>query len=74
MCPERQETPDLLPPGMSQRNITIKVEAESLEGLRKFARSEQYGGFTLYSDEPASPGGKSDDPPPLVYFASSILF
>ena len=70
MTVKRQEPQDVLPPGVTERRITIEVDAESLEGLRKKAWSDAYGGFTMYSDE----GEGSVDPPPMGYFAAAILF
>ena len=70
MTAERLEPQDILPPGVTERRITIEVDAESLEGLRKKAQSSAYGGFTMYSDE----GEGSADPPPMVYFAATVLF
>ena len=73
MTSDDEPPQDLLPPGTTERVITFEVDAESLEGLRKRAETTMYGGHVLLSDEATDPGG-SPHPPPMVYFASSILF
>ena len=74
MTPSNEPPRDVLPPGVTERVVTIEVDAESLEGLRKRAETAMYGGHVLFSDEATGPGGGSPDPPPMIYFAATILF
>jgi hypothetical protein len=54
--------------------MVIECDAEALDRMRKRADISALGGFTIYCDEPPSIGGDNSAPPPLYYFAASILF
>ena len=65
------------PPGQSSRSFVLECDAEALEGMRKradFKGFEDAPGFSIDCDEPALIGGDNSAPPPLPYFAASILF
>ncbi len=62
------------PRDIPRSRTIITIEAESLEGERKQATATRFGHFTIVSDEPPAPGAPSSAPPPLEYFAASILF
>ena len=53
------------------RNIVIEGDAHIVERMRKQANIRD---FTILCDEGVAQGGDGSAPPPLVYFASSILF
>ena len=53
------------------RNIVVEADAHMLERMRKQA---EVRGFTVFCDERTDLGGDNSAPPPLAYFASSILF
>ena len=65
---------ELFPSGQNYRNGVIELDAEGLERMRKRADFTSFGPFTIYCDEPETVGGDNSAPPPLVYFAASILF
>ena len=65
---------DPFPPGARYSTSVIECDAEALERMRKRADIGELGGFTMYSDEPPELGGDNSAPPPLYYFAASILF
>lgn len=65
---------DPFPSGTSYRSMVIECDAEALDRMRKRADIGAFGGFTIYCDEPPSIGGDNSAPPPLYYFAASILF
>ena len=52
------------------RSITVEGDARMLERMKKQA---DIRGFTIMCDE-REPMGDNSAPPPLAYFASSILF
>ncbi len=52
------------------RSITVEGDARKLERMKKQA---DIRGFTIMCDE-REPMGDNTAPPPLAYFASSILF
>ncbi len=52
------------------RSITVEGDAQTLERMKKQA---DIRGFTIMCDE-REPMGDNSAPPPLAYFASSILF
>ncbi len=52
------------------RSIVVEGDAETLERQKKQA---EIRGFTIPCDE-REPMGDNTAPPPLAYFASSILF
>jgi len=74
MTTSHEQPRDVLPPGVTERVVTIEVDAESLEGLRKRATSSQYGHHVIYCNEASGPGGVSDAPTPMIYFAAAVLF
>ncbi len=61
-------------PGTSSRSMVVELDAEALERMRKRADFKEFGGYTVYCDEPPIVGGDNSAPPPLIYFAASILF
>ena len=65
---------ELFPHGRNFRSSLLECDAEALERMRKRADFSMFGGFTIYCDEPESIGGDNSAPPPLAYFAASILF
>ncbi len=52
------------------RSITVESRVQMLDHMKKQADSR---GFTIMCDE-REPMGGNTAPPPLAYFASSILF
>ena len=52
------------------RTITVEGDARMLERMKKEAQIRE---FTILCDE-REPMGDNSAPPPLAYFASSILF
>ena len=52
------------------RTIAVESEVQMLDHMKKQADSR---GFTIMCDE-REPMGGNTAPPPLAYFASSILF
>ena len=52
------------------RSITVEGDVQKLERMKKQA---DIRGFTIMCDE-REPMGDNSAPPPLAYFASSILF
>ena len=52
------------------RSITVQSDVQMLEHMKKRADTR---GFTIMCDE-REPMGGNTAPPPLAYFASSILF
>ena len=52
------------------RAITVEGDVRMLERMRKEA---EIRGFTIMCDE-REPMGDNSAPPPLAYFASSVLF
>ena len=52
------------------RSITVEGDVHKLERMKKQA---DIRGFTIMCDE-REPMGDNSAPPPLAYFASSILF
>ncbi len=57
-------------PDIVSRTITVEGDAQTLERQKKQA---DIRGFTIMCDE-REPMGDNTAPPPLAYFASSILF
>ena len=53
------------------RSFVVEADARMLERMRKQAEAR---GFTIFCDERTDLGGDDSAPPPLAYFASSILF
>ena len=53
------------------RNIVVEGDARTLDRMRKQA---DIRGFTIFCDEGLQIGGDNSAPPPLAYFASSLLF
>ncbi len=52
------------------RSVAMEGQARTLERMRK---QSEFRGFTIFCDE-GEPMGDSTAPPPLAYFASSLLF
>ena len=52
------------------RSITVEGDVRMLERMKKEA---EIRGFTIMCDE-REPMGDNSAPPPLAYFASSVLF
>ncbi len=52
------------------RSIVMEGQARRLEPMRE---QSEFRGFTIFCDEP-EPMGHNTAPPPLAYFASSLLF
>ena len=52
------------------RSITVEADARMLERMKKEASVRD---FTIHRDE-REPNGDNSAPPPMAYFASSILF
>jgi len=65
-----QSTPQTTSDDTISRAITIEGDVTMLERMKKQA---DIRGFTIMCDERA-PMGDGTAPPPLAYFASSILF
>ena len=53
------------------RNIDVESVGRITRGMRKEA---EVRGFTIYCDEGIAIGGDNSAPPPLAYFASSLMF
>ena len=53
------------------RNIDVESVGRITGGMRKEA---EVRGFTIYCDEGIAIGGDNSAPPPLAYFASSLMF
>ena len=70
--------PSRIPKGdpSTRREITIQVEAETLE--RQLKRAVIQGGtgsaFEIYCDEGTPLGGDDSAPPPLMYFSAGVAF
>ena len=56
--------------GIISRSITVESDVQMLDHMKKQAETR---GFTIMCDE-REPMGGNTAPPPLAYFASSILF
>lgn len=54
-----------------KREITIEVNAETAERMKKEGRAR---GFTVYCDEGERTGGDNSAPSPLAYFGLSLAF
>ena len=52
------------------RSVVMEGDATTLERMRK---QSEFRGFTILCDE-GEPMGDNTAPPPLAYFASSVLF
>ncbi len=65
-----QSTPQITSDDTISRAITIEGDVTMLERMKKQA---DIRGFTIMCDE-REPMGDGTAPPPLAYFASSILF
>ena len=65
---------ELLPSGQNYRSGVIECDAEALERMRKRADFSMMGGFSIDCDEPESVGGDNSAPPPMAYFAATVLF
>ena len=52
------------------RSVVMEGQAKTLERMRK---QSEFRGFTIFCDE-GEPTGDNTAPPPLAYFASSLLF
>ena len=52
------------------RSVVMEGNATTLERMRK---QSEFRGFTILCDE-GEPMGDNTAPPPLAYFASSVLF
>ncbi len=52
------------------RSVVMEGQARMLERMRK---QSEFRGFTIFWDE-EEPMGDNTAPPPLAYFASSLLF
>ena len=53
------------------RNIDVQSVGRITGGMRKEAEARS---FTIYCDEGIAIGGDNSAPPPLAYFASSLMF
>ena len=75
--PGQGGVPSSLQP-QQDRELRVKVEAESLEGMKKKAvvTLEQPVGstFSIICDEGAYLDGEDTAPPPLGYFSAAIAF
>ena len=57
-------------PDVISRSFVLQADAQMQERMKK---QSEVRGFTIHCDE-GEPMGDNTAPPPLAYFASSILF
>ena len=63
------------PQAGTRREITIKVEAETLERqLKRAVVRGRTSAFEIYCDEGPQLGGDNAAPPPLAYFSAGVAF
>lgn len=73
--PKPEPNYDPFPPGRSYRTSVIECDAEGLDRMLKRGDFQVQGkDFSIYCDEPETIGGDNAYPPPLYYFAASLLF